>query len=200
MTIGWLVMSFIPVLFGHSAGTGVTACFIAHGTASTYAARRIVTSTFQKAGVGIVWRDPPPAASDVQRGWLRIELVETTPDEQFPAVLAVSYPRARCSKGITVFLDRIRALANDTNRESALLGYVLVHEMAHVIQGVSRHSPTGVMKGRWTEADRAAIFEGRLGFEDVDVQLMRQGLAGDWCGAPTGLMDRSGSGTAVHRE
>jgi len=60
---------------------------------------------------------------------------------------------------------------------SALLAYVLVHEITHVVQGVNRHSQTGVMKAHWSTEDQTAILERRLGFEEHDVQLMRQGLA-----------------------
>ena len=99
-----------------------------------------------------------------------------------------------------MFYDRIQSLARGTNRQSALLAYVLVHEITHVIQGVNRHSQTGVMKAHWSTEDQTAILERRLGFEEHDVQLLRQGLAAGWCGGATSLMGRSGSGIVVHPE
>jgi hypothetical protein len=183
MPTAWVILALIP-LVGQSASPAVTVYFAAEGTASTYAARRIAAAALGEAGVRISWRGPRLRAPEIQRDWLRVELVEGTAGLSRDLALAVSYPRARCSKGITVYLDGIREIARGANHESALLGYVLAHEIAHVVEGVCRHSETGVMKARWSDADRAAIFEGRLRFEDVDVQLMRDGLARAWCGEP----------------
>jgi hypothetical protein len=190
MPSAWVVAALIS-LAGQSAAPAVTVYFAAEGTASTYAARRLAAATLARAGVGVVWRGPRLRPSEIRRDWLRVELVEATPGRPPDPVLAVSYPRARCSKGITVYLDAIRETARGTNRESALLAYVLVHEIAHVVQGVCRHSQTGVMKARWGGADRAAIFEGRLAFDDDDIRLMREGLARDWCGEPAVLTRRA---------
>ena len=199
MRIGWMVLALL-MMSRHAAAADVTACFTAKGTALTSSATSMASSMLQQAGVTIAWQCPGPRASGVPRTWLRIELVEGNPDERRPGVLAVSYPYAGCSKGITVFYDRIQSLARGTNRQSALLAYVLVHEITHVIQGVNRHSQTGVMKARWSEEDRAAIFERRLGFEEHDAWLMRQGLAAGWCGDATSLMGRSESRIVVHPE
>lgn len=199
MTAGWLIMILLP-LAGPLPTRDVTVYFAAEGTASVAGTRRVATAALGKAGVTVVWRASGLRGSDVPPAWLKIELVDGPSDMQPPGALAVSYPRAGCTKGITVFLDAVRALAGDANRESALLGYVLAHEIAHVIEGVNRHSRTGVMKACWNEADRAAIFQGRLGFEDLDVQLMRNGLSRGWCAEGAALRDRSGPGTVVHPE
>jgi hypothetical protein len=196
MTIGWMVVACL-MMNQPSAAAEVTVYLAEEGTAWTSAATEIATSTFKKAGVRVVWRGPRDAR--VPGVWLPIRLVDGTP-EGLPTVLAVSFPYARCSKGITVFLDRIRSVAPGITRESAMLAYVLVHEITHVIQGVNRHSPAGVMKARWSDEDRAAIFERRLGFADVDVLLMRRGLATGWCDGAPGLMDPSGPGIALRRE
>jgi hypothetical protein len=199
MRTGWMVLALL-MMSRHATAADVTVCFTAEGSALTHVAMSIAKSTFQKAGVAIAWQCPKSLASAGPRTWLPIELVVGTPDERLPGVLAFSYPYARCSKSITVFYDRVQSLAPGIPRESALLGYVLVHEITHVIQGVLRHSQTGVMKARWSEKDRAAIFERRLGFEELDVQLMRQGLAAGWCGDAASLTARSESGTASHPE
>jgi hypothetical protein len=179
----WTILALVP-LVGQLASPVVTVYVAAEGTASTYAAKRIAAAALEKAGVRVSWKGPRLRPSEVHRNWLRVDLVEDTPDSPIHPILATSYPRARCSKGITVYLDGIREIAKGANHESALLGYVLAHEIAHVVQGVCRHSETGVMKGRWNDSDRAAIYEGRLGFADVDVQLMRDGLSREWCGEP----------------
>jgi hypothetical protein len=199
MRIGWMVLALLLVS-RHAGAADVTVCLAANGLALTAGATSITSSVFRKAGVMIEWQCSGTRVSVGPRTSLRIELVEGTPKGRLPGVLAISHPYARCEKGITVFYDRVRSLAHGTNHESALLGYVLAHEIAHVIQGIDRHSDTGVMKARWTEEDQAVMFQGRLGFEEHDVRLMRQGLTAGWCGDPTVLRARSESGIAYHPE
>ena len=199
MRIGWMLVALL-LMSRDSAAEGVTVYFGAKGTALTSGAVRIASTVFQRAGVEIAWRDAGRHPSGVPRTWLRIELVDGPSSQRPPGVLAVSYPYAGCSKSITVFLDRVRSLAHGTNRESALLAYVLVHEITHVIQGVNRHSPAGVMKAHWSEEDRAAIFERRLGFDEPDLWLMRRGLAAGWCGRAASLTNRSESGIGFRPE
>jgi hypothetical protein len=59
----------------------------------------------------------------------------------------------------------------------ALLAHVLVHEITHILQGVDRHSETGVMKARWTTADYVQIRAQPLPFTDWDIDLIQEGLA-----------------------
>ena len=193
-----------------NAGAADTTVYVTlDRAAGTFAAKRIAGSIFKKAGVTIVWRAPAPAATGAPAAWLRIELAEETPEERLPGALAVSYPYDGCSKGITVFFDRVRSLARGDKqealqlqyvRESALLGYVLVHEIAHVLEGMGRHSATGLMKARWDARDRAAILEGRLGFLEEDLRLIRRGLAMGSCYAPAALIADSQPGIALHPE
>jgi hypothetical protein len=199
MAIGWMIALWL-MLGPHSAESDVTVCLTAGGSTLTAGAKQTASAVFREAGVTIAWKRPGPRGSTVPQTSLPIELVEGVPEERLPAALAVSYPYADCSKGVTVYLDRIRSVAPDVTRESAMLAYVLVHEITHVIQGVSRHSQTGVMKARWSEQDRAAIFERRLGFEDQDLQLIRRGLATRRCGGASNLRARSGPGSADHPE
>lgn len=199
MRFGWTVVVFL-VISGSAAAADVSVCLATSGSALTYGATRIASSVFRKVGVAVEWQCPRERARDVSRTWLRLQLVEAASDRPRPDVLGVSYPHAGCARAITVYYDRVQALARGINEESTLLAYVLVHEIAHVIQGVIRHSPTGVMKASWTEADRAAMLERRLEFADVDVRLLQRGLAAGVCGEPAGLVGWSQAGGLLHRE
>ena len=208
MRIAWLLLALLG--FNRNAGAADTTVYVTlDRAAGTFAAKRIAGSVFKQAGVTIVWRAPAQAATAAPPAWLRIELAEETPQERLPGALAVSYPYDGCSKGVTVFLDRVRSLARGDKqeavqlqymRESALLGYVLVHEITHVLEGMGRHSEAGLMKARWDAKDRAAILEGRLAFLDEDVRLIRRGLATRNCYAPAALIAQSQSGIAIHPE
>jgi len=75
-----------------------------------------------------------------------------------------------------VFYDRINHLVGGDLRTPALLAHVLVHEITHVLEGVDRHSETGVMKALWTEADYVQMRAKPLPFTDWDIQLIHKGL------------------------
>jgi hypothetical protein len=56
-----------------------------------------------------------------------------------------------------------------------LLGYVLAHEIGHVLQGVARHSETGVMKNRWSLLEVVNMKYDRLHFTALDATLILEG-------------------------
>lgn len=199
MKIGWIVLALVGTN-PNATAVEVTAQVTTDGAASPYAAKRLASSILLQAGVTIAWQSPKPPASGARRACLHIDLVGWSPKGRHPGALAVAYPFAGCSKSITVFVDRIRAVARGVDRESALLAYVLVHEITHVIQGVDRHSEAGIMKASWSADDREAIFERRLGFLEDDVRLMDREPAAGARARPPALTDRSGSRTASRPE
>jgi hypothetical protein len=88
-------------------------------------------------------------------------------------VITLSYdslPASRCESlratlrraRIVVFYDRI---AKGSAREGAgpRLAQVLVHEITHILEGVKRHSGSGVMKARWAEWDLFDMVQIRRG-------------------------------------
>ena len=79
---------------------------------------------------------------------------------------------------ITVYKDRLqRFLADTPVCRKVAAGYVLAHELAHVMQGVARHSESGIMKARWAREDCDAMASHQLAFTQSDVELIHQGLA-----------------------
>jgi hypothetical protein len=193
--IGSFVMALLAIGVD-AAAADATVYVTSESAISTYAAKRIAGSMFRKVGVVIDWGTGTPHAG-TPGIWLRIILSSRTPEDRLPGALAVAFPYAGCTKGITVFYDRIQSLASGSNRE-ALLAYVLVHEITHVLQGTDRHSEEGVMKARWNLKDRSRIFERRLAFEDDDVMLIRRGANAGCRGRPATLMGRSESGIVSH--
>jgi hypothetical protein len=53
---------------------------------------------------------------------------------------------------------------------------VLVHEITHILEGIDRHSETGVMKAHWTEAEIAQMPLKPLCFTAYDVSLIQSGI------------------------
>ena len=76
---------------------------------------------------------------------------------------------------IVVFYDRLLTSLTGS-RVPSVLGYVLAHEIAHVLQGISRHSATGIMKPKWDSRDYVEMRGKMLRFTEDDVSLIRRGL------------------------
>jgi hypothetical protein len=53
---------------------------------------------------------------------------------------------------------------------------VIAHEVAHILQGLMRHSESGIMKAQWTGADCQQMAWKPLPFTDEDVLLIRRGV------------------------
>jgi hypothetical protein len=53
---------------------------------------------------------------------------------------------------------------------------VLTHEITHILQGVSRHSKSGVMKAHWDAVDYQDMTWRALAFAPEDIELIHLGL------------------------
>jgi hypothetical protein len=98
-----------------------------------------------------------------------------TPADQHAGTLA--YAKLYQGSQIVVFYDRIERAAKGSAQASAVLAHVMTHEIAHLLQGVARHSETGVMKARSNQNDFDLMVYGPLPFESGDIELIRIGLA-----------------------
>ena len=76
---------------------------------------------------------------------------------------------------ITVFYDRVQRTMGDA-RAPLLLAYVLAHEIGHILQGVARHSETGIMKAAWDYTDYFEMGRRALVFTPEDVRLIHAGV------------------------
>lgn len=76
---------------------------------------------------------------------------------------------------IVVFYDRLLTSLT-RSRVPSVLGYVLAHEIAHVLEGISRHSLSGIMKPAWSARDYLEMQWNTLRFTEDDVYLIRRGL------------------------
>ena len=64
----------------------------------------------------------------------------------------------------------------NSSQEFALLAHVMAHEIAHMLQGISRHSETGIMKPKWSSAEMRELYYKPLSFEPQDIKLIELGL------------------------
>jgi len=123
---------------------------------------------FAEIGVQIVWhsdRSCPPDA-------IRISFSDRADPHFRPEALAYALPYE--ATHIQVFYDRL--CQHPTSQQPALLAHVLVHEITHILQGVSRHSASGIMMARWGATEYDDMVFKPLRFTDEDVRLIRLGL------------------------
>ena len=136
-------------------------------------AETITTRMFAEIGVGVEWRQSANC-NTVQGESLIVQLSTGAPQDQFPGALA--YARLSDGVHIEVFYDRV-SRAVEPRRVPALLAHVLAHEIAHLLEGVGRHSAEGVMKAHWDERDFLEMSDKPLPFAPEDVELIRRSAA-----------------------
>src|ERR1022692_2423743 len=71
-------------------------------------------------------------------------------------------------------IERVRQLHRNGTRLA--MAHVLVHEITHVLEGISRHSSTGIMKAQWNKNDFFEMRRKPLPFAQEDVNLIYDGL------------------------
>ena len=109
---------------------------------------------------------------------LAVEIVPHAPASFSDVALAMALPYADSGVRIVIFYDRVEPLLRGHHApEATILGYVLAHEIAHILQGIARHSETGIMRARWTDNDLKQMGIRVLTFTPEDVQLIRRLLA-----------------------
>jgi hypothetical protein len=72
------------------------------------------------------------------------------------------------------FLDHIETL--EQHRGFAVLGYVLTHEIGHLLLGSNSHSVSGIMSPHWNDQELRLISEGRLLFLPNETGRLRERL------------------------
>jgi hypothetical protein len=106
---------------------------------------------------------------------IHIRFIDDTPGH--PGAMAFSNPFDPVPL-VTVLYDRILfATERSPERRAAILAHVLVHEIGHLLMRTTAHSPDGVMKAHWSNADQTRMAYRPLPFLPVDVDLIRSGLA-----------------------
>ena len=135
-------------------------------------AMRQATEMFTAIGIRLDWRGGEPHRTSSERPIL-IELATRTPADLMPGAFGYALPYEGVH--IRVFYDRIQRAA-DSSLTPTVLAHVLVHEIAHVLERVARHSDSGIMKAAWTDRDYRQMRVG-LSFAPEDVALIQLGMS-----------------------
>jgi hypothetical protein len=104
-----------------------------------------------------------------------INITADTPKTLAPGALAC----AQVFEGvhIRIFWDRVRNTVRDANPLGTfLLAHVMAHEIAHILEGINRHSESGLMKASWKQGEIEQMTVHPLSLAPEDVRLIRMGL------------------------
>jgi hypothetical protein len=143
-------------------------CMEGRPDAQVMAAPAAVSRIFRDIGVKLDWRGEPRLCAASEKG-IVITFAVAPPAGSRRDILAYALPYER--RTIVVFLDRVKA-----RRFPPLLTYVLVHEIAHILQGVARHSEVGILRPAWRAGDYTEMRLGTFAFTKHDVELIHHGL------------------------
>jgi hypothetical protein len=138
-------------------------------------AEKLASRIFANIGVDTEWPEQlHRGTSCPANATVAITLSYDTSPADHPRAWAYALPYER--KHIVVFWDRVQHKV-PPERAPVLLAYVLVHEITHILQGVNRHSDSGVMKAVWNEDDIFRMWSGKpLSLTKLDVELIHLGL------------------------
>jgi hypothetical protein len=152
----------------------------------------VTSKVLAAAGVRLEWRYfresiAPDQASPSQGCrvapdlfvWLLPKDMATHVDRS-PSTAAVALqPNADPSRnGATMFYDRIAESARTSqSSRSAVLGYLMAHEIGHLLLGVNAHQPYGVMRRAWKIGDFRAAERGELLFSEEQASKIRAEVA-----------------------
>jgi hypothetical protein len=132
-------------------------------------AQAIASKMFADIGVTLTWRPgrgcPPHAI------FISTTAPPVTPQPDDALAYALPYEGRR----IGLFVDRIQE--HGPTLAPYVLAHVMVHEITHILQGVTRHSDYGIMKATWNAKDFWNMPHGSLRFTNADVDLIYRGVA-----------------------
>jgi hypothetical protein len=114
----------------------VTVCLSSGGNATVLDfGRARATAILKQAGIQLEWRLDERSCVAAGNGFV-VTVSRNTPQDRNPGALAYALPFERTH--IVLFYDRV---LNTARRPIVpyLLGHVLAHEIAHMLQGFERH-------------------------------------------------------------
>ena len=137
-------------------------------------ATSIASHIFAEAGVHVKWQLGEPRRGERDNAII-VDLTSDTPDTLDPGALA--YAQVFEGVHIRIFWDRVEKAVMGADRlRTFLLAHVMAHEIAHIIEGVDRHSETGLMKASWTKKEIEEMSVRSLSLAPEDVRLIQQVL------------------------
>ena len=163
----------LPIAAGQPQDSVVTVCLMTNPDRTVMdAAATLASRMFAAIGVKLEWYEPRGCPAE-KPAPVFVVIAVRTPKSYLPGSLGEALPQE--GRHVWVFYDRV-CRATPKGSATPLLAHVLVHEIAHVLQGVSRHSESGILKARWSEREIAQMTELPLSFTPADILLIHRGM------------------------
>jgi hypothetical protein len=156
-------------------------------------AKREVTIIFREAGLETGWLDCPLSMAEFEtypgcqqplgRVSLILRILPRAMAEREPSsndTLGYALPGSAGVPGriANVFYHRVEALARSAQGlEYQILGNTMAHEIGHLLLGSTGHSPTGIMKAKWSRDQVQPASLGALLFTPQQTILIQSDVA-----------------------
>jgi hypothetical protein len=137
---------------------------------------------FGRAGVSLVWREDFAYALERRNAMIQVPedpatlIVKLQPDSE-----AVRYGVPSVCGGIGLGSGAIIFVRSFDSRSSASpatrLGYIIAHEIGHILLGPNAHSVVGIMRGSFRQDDWTQGAQGTLGFTRSQAKQIRRWIA-----------------------
>jgi hypothetical protein len=101
-----------------------------------------------------------------------IDVIADAPLDFHPGALAYALP----FEGMHIVVMEDRLAFGGDRLLPVLLGHVISHELAHLLQGCILHSEHGIMKAHWTNKDYGDMLWRPMRFSTADAELIQLGL------------------------
>jgi hypothetical protein len=136
-------------------------------------AKTFTSQIFSAIRVKLIWVTLHHERTAFQGGTIIVKFSAKTPIDFRSRALALSFP----FEGIhaRVFYDRVQQRVRAA-LVPTLLGHVLAHEIAHLLEKTDVHSDKGIMKACWGLSDYDQMAWGTLTFTGFDIRLIYDGL------------------------
>lgn len=154
-------------------------------SAVMHAAEQEAGRIFSHSGIRTSWRDcsstEPMAELECRPPFTgKVLMMRVIPHARTlgPTLFGVSYLGANGSGAYgDVFYDRVLHLHEVARIDTArLLGYVLAHELGHLLLGSNAHASVGIMRAQWAGNDLSALSRGTFLFSSAQAGQMRGGI------------------------
>lgn len=141
-------------------------------------AQRLASLVFRETGIEVFWVDGGQSSVAEADYVLRIHCCFEKLNTRLHRRTVAFAPAG--GRHVTVFWDRIRTeAAAGSHPETLMLGYVIAHELGHLLLPPGYHSPHGIMQDRLNYEDWSRVRRmSNLFFSRKEVSQMRAALIG----------------------
>jgi hypothetical protein len=145
-------------------------------------ARDRVTDIFRQAGVVTKWYDcsaktasVPDCSESLESDAISVRILRDTGTIREGILGAAFLGDDGHGQYTDIFFDRIRRLSEDSEVSLPdLFGYVVVHEIGHLLLGPKAHTWLGIMKAKWRRDQLEMMERGEVGFSDKESKMIRE--------------------------